>query len=279
MPTLPFVQYILGGLNLAVYGDQFIQGILFTQFATYISHGYHRTDPLGIRLWVAGLFVLTLFKTTYSLVLNYIQNTTRFLDLVGAIADYASLPTALRFLFVSLLVLYVQIFLCWRLWQLSRHPLIPIGLTIVFLVALVCGIEATEIIGDSKRHPWGAANTSLLLVGDLTLSASFIYTLLAQSRNVLDSTAGVLNRMAALTIQSALPASTCTVILLATSQASPSWFRGSPQLATAIVANELLPNLYAFSAMWTLNSRKATRDEMVRTESSDAEGRLMRQSG
>ncbi|CAK5277494.1 unnamed protein product, partial [Mycena citricolor] len=58
---------------------------------------------------------------------------------------------------------------------------------------------------------------------------------------------------------SALPATFCTVVFLATSQASPSWFIGTPERATAIVTIEILPNLYAFSAMWTLNSQEEMR--------------------
>ncbi|CAK5265200.1 unnamed protein product, partial [Mycena citricolor] len=155
MPTLPFVKFILGGLDLAVCGDLILQGVLFTQFATYVSHGFHRTDSIPVRLWVAALFVFILFRTVYSLVLNYIQNTARFLDLAGAVADYAAVQTALGFLWAALLVLYVQLFLCWRLLHLSGHFWPSLSLAVVFLLVLICWIMATQIFsGSAHSQQW-----------------------------------------------------------------------------------------------------------------------------
>ncbi|CAK5270120.1 unnamed protein product [Mycena citricolor] len=239
-------------------------GILLGQFATYISHGFHRTDFLALRIWVAGLFVLMLFKSLYGLALIHIQVTTNFLDLEGALRLGASTAAGLGYTWVMLSVYYVELFFCWRLWTLSRRLWIPGALALIFTAAIICGIFSNSLVGPKLGHirEWDAAYLIAVFVGDTLLSGSIIYVLHGQSRQVTRNTASVLQRIAILTILCAAPAAVCSLVLIVSSQLVANWVSGGGALAVAIVSEHLLPKLYAFSAMWTLNARKAIRAEL-----------------
>ncbi|CAK5270121.1 unnamed protein product [Mycena citricolor] len=258
-------------------------GILLGQFATYISHGFHRTDFLALRIWVAGLFVLMLFKSLYGLALIHIQVTTNFLDLEGALRLGASTAAGLGYTWVMLSVYYVELFFCWRLWTLSRRLWIPGALALIFTAAIICGIFSNSLVGPKLGHirEWDAAYLIAVFVGDTLLSGSIIYVLhvsrpgtlrprdvhrltkrQGQSRQVTRNTASVLQRIAILTILCAAPAAVCSLVLIVSSQLVANWVSGGGALAVAIVSEHLLPKLYAFSAMWTLNARKAIRAEL-----------------
>ncbi|KAF7333450.1 hypothetical protein MVEN_02361000 [Mycena venus] len=85
----------------------------------------------------------------------------------------------------------------------------------------------------------------------------------------------MLNAILKLTFQSAAPAALCALINLIGSQAGNASVSANGWTMCAIVANSILPKLYAISAMWTLNSRKDIR--LARSNgqtTSSTEGRL-----
>ncbi|CAK5270531.1 unnamed protein product [Mycena citricolor] len=253
---------------LAVNGDVLLQGVLIAQTATYIGHGYHRTDPRPLRLWVAVLLLSTLGQTVYALVCTQLQieDFPALFQSTKSFDDYLDDFHASEILGV-LLVYYVQLFFCWRTWTLSRRLWIPFGLAFILTTAFVCGVVSI-LDGWGTRVPWAAAYLTLLFAGDGLLSGATMYLLLTIAKDVSRDTASILERLSRVTIQSALPGAVCTLINLIASQTSPSWSgAGGPQdpaAAATIVSNELLPKLYAFSAMWILNSRKSLRKELHR---------------
>ncbi|CAK5283965.1 unnamed protein product [Mycena citricolor] len=250
--------------NLAINGDVLLQGILIAQTATYLGHGYHRTDPSLLRLWVAGLWLSTLAKTVYALVFTQLQLQTLNLQTQSDTRSFNRYLQNFRMtqLFGVLLVYYVQLFFCWRTWTLSKRPWIPLGLALMFSMSFVCGMFSILDNGTSGV-PWSGAYLGLLFVGDGMLSAATMYLLLTTARSVSRDTASVLERLSRLTMHAAVPGAICTLVVLITSQVSPSLSRvGAPQdmaAAGSIVSSQLLPKLYAFSAMWILNSRRSLR--------------------
>ncbi|CAK5266769.1 unnamed protein product [Mycena citricolor] len=256
-----FVNYALGGWELAVCSSLLLQGVLLGQAARYLAHGFHRTDPTIMRVWVAGLLVLTLGRNLFGIQLMYEQDTAHYLNFPAALGEWLSARFDASFLISGVLVYYVQMFFCWRLWVYAlQTDMAAIGLRVaVFSWASL--LDSRSALGsDEAACVMGpaAAYLSVDFVSDFLLCGSMMFFLLRDSRSqrVSRDTATVLNRIARITIQSALPSATCALALLASSQKNPDYVAGNSALAITVVLTQLLPMSYAYSAMWTLNARK-----------------------
>ncbi|CAK5283951.1 unnamed protein product, partial [Mycena citricolor] len=268
------LKYGLGGWNLAVNGDVFLQGILLVQFSHYVSNGFHRTDPLLLRLWLGTLFVLSLGMTIHSIVITEVQmeNLGTVLLPTGPTSQYL---TKFQSTFIPgvVLVFYVQLFFCWRIWTLSRRLWLTLTLGLIFTVAMISGLIAI-LLASVVSLIWAAAYLAIVFVGDALLCGLTVYFLLASAKQVSRDTAGILERLSTLTMHSAAPGAVCALINLSVSQASPSLHSLvgpiDVQAAIALVTGQLLPKFYAFSALWILNGRKHIREDMQRTRDRDS---------
>ncbi|CAK5266746.1 unnamed protein product [Mycena citricolor] len=270
-PAQKFINEALGAFDLAVCGALVLQGVLCAQFARYAANGYHRTDLPFLRAWVAGLLVLTLGKNAYGVALIQVKNTTHYGNLPAALAAWESVQYDTNFFLNLVVTFYAQLFFCWRLWTLSRKLWLSLSMALLFVVALICGVFTVPSGGMRDPVRWNAANFSLYFVADSALCGSTIFFLLSRSDEAFRSTASTLHRIAAVTIQSAAPAALCALVVLASSQAAPNYYSGSAALAVTLVANNVLPLVYAFAALWTLNARRAIRDAMLREREGQAE--------
>ncbi|KAJ7738212.1 hypothetical protein B0H14DRAFT_493175 [Mycena olivaceomarginata] len=83
------------------------------------------------------------------------------------------------------------------------------------------------------------------------------YFLLKHSKFCSPGTAGMLNEVLKLTFQTAAPAALCTAINFFAVEVNIAKAAHSAEVYAliAVLANEVLPKLYAVSAMWTLNAR------------------------
>ncbi|KAJ7637805.1 hypothetical protein B0H17DRAFT_1216962 [Mycena rosella] len=261
MAPLPVVTFILGAWNLGISGDLLLQGVLFAQFTHYIT--LYKKDILLLRAFVGGLLVLTTLKTVQCLAMLWAQNVVYFVDVFGALnMFYAFWPTEINVMFVAFIAFYVQLFFCQRLWAISKNIYIVGLIVALFVFALVAAFVATAFIfadNSLKVRPWLAINLSTVFAGDVILCASTIYFLLNRSNGAMPQTAGMLKSIMKLTFQSAAPAALCALINLVASQAGNKIATANAFSMVAIIANTLLPKLYAISAMWTLNSRRDLR--------------------
>ncbi|KAJ7763097.1 hypothetical protein B0H14DRAFT_3594377 [Mycena olivaceomarginata] len=117
-------------------------GVLCAQFAHYAS--LNQRDSVWMKLFVAGLALLTTLKSLQSLAIMWIQNVTMFGDReagsniwptnwVWGATGILEAPTAF----------YVQMFFCRRLWAISRNAYLVIICITLFLFALVSGLVST----------------------------------------------------------------------------------------------------------------------------------------
>ncbi|KAJ6469258.1 hypothetical protein C8R45DRAFT_1218414 [Mycena sanguinolenta] len=248
-PVLTEMQaYILGGWDLAICFTLFLQGVLCSQFAHYKDST--KRDSVEIKLFVAGLALLTTLKTSQCLAIMWMQNVTLFENVEGAstlwdTAWYSRLTMLLK----TAVPFYVQMFFCYRLWasRISRNVYIAIICVMVFSFALICGVLGTFYIFTAEKPGfhltsyWVETHMGVVVFGDLVLTGSIVFWLLrhnkAQSR------------------QSAAPLTLCSLInfsvllLRASAPDTPAF------LMLHFITNNILPHLYAWSAMWTLNSR------------------------
>ncbi|KAJ6578158.1 hypothetical protein B0H19DRAFT_1230024 [Mycena capillaripes] len=269
---------VLSGLDLAISANVFLQGVLCAQFAHYTNA--NKRDSLWLKLFVTGLAVLTTLKTMQILGVRWMQNVTLFEDPGTVFLLWTThwLPKLTPIL-EALIAVYVQSFFCRRLWTIAGNVYIVILCMIAFAFALVSGIVAvfftfTEM-SSPKYGSWMSIHLGAALCADLLLTGSTTFYLLRHSKTVLPRgpTATILNSLLRVTIQasetfsmreilltirhkSAAPAALCAfinfvaVVLLYKHTAIP---------VSATIgggSNTVLPQLYAWSAMWTLNSRE-----------------------
>ncbi|KAH8798403.1 hypothetical protein DL96DRAFT_1781496 [Flagelloscypha sp. PMI_526] len=249
--------FVLGPWVIGAFADCLLQGILLTQFSTYFR--WYKDDPIGVKLVVVGLVILTCLKTIQACAVVWIQNLY-FNDQKAAVnLAYTTWWQSGNPLMVAFIGLYVQAYFLHRLRVISKSWLVvvPIALIIVFaFLAMVLGTVAiTKRSGDINM--WFAAHLSSVFVGDVLITTAMIHYLLKTKRTVLPQTFGLITALVRLTWSSAAPAAICAMINLALSQA----YEG-PNNIMSTAFNQALPKLYAVSMMYILNSRQNLRSDL-----------------
>ncbi|KAF8166771.1 hypothetical protein K438DRAFT_1616498 [Mycena galopus ATCC 62051] len=245
--------------NLAISANVFLQGVLCAQFAHYTN--VNTRDSLWLKLFVTGLALLTTLKTIQAFGVMWMQNVTLLEDPGAAFRLWTThwVPKLTPILEV-LIAVYVQSFFCRRLWKISSNVYIVILCTIAFTFALISGIVAVFFTFTNMFSPkystWMSIHLGAALCADLLLTGSTAFYLLACLHFALGPTAPILNSLRRVTIQSAAPAALCALINFV---AVVLMYKKIAILVSSLiggVANIVLPQLYAWSAMWTLNSRE-----------------------
>ncbi|KAF7315756.1 hypothetical protein MIND_00091500 [Mycena indigotica] len=256
---LAVVNYILGAWDLAVSGDLLLQGVIFAQTAHYFAL-YH-SEVLALRAFVLGLLLLTTLKSMQMISILWIQNVTHFSDIRGASMMFTtSWPQQINMASGAFIAFYIQIFMCQRLWALSNNVYIIVVLMTIFTFSLIAAFIAVSLTFNDQpivRSTWISLHFGVVFGGDLLLCGSTAYFLLKHAQYVLPRTAGLLNAILKITIQSAVPGAVCAMVTLISSQIGDKSIPARPSTLVSIISSSLLPKLYALSAMWTLNSRRA----------------------
>ncbi|KAJ7236094.1 hypothetical protein B0H12DRAFT_131964 [Mycena haematopus] len=254
------VTYLLGGWDLAICSALFLQGVLCAQFAHYTSS--ERRESMWLKFFVAGLGLSTTLKSVQSLAIMWIQNVILFGNVEAASSMWATnLVTQSSMMSGAAVTFYVQMFFCHRLWALSRNAFTVIICATLLLFGLISAVIATfSVISHVSAKTictWVSIHMGFVLCGDLLLTGSTVLYLLRHSNQFVLSrgpTATLISSLLRVTVQSAAPAAVCALINFATVMGQ---LRGwAPALLMVdFITNLWLPQLYAWSAMWTLNSR------------------------
>ncbi|KAJ6469297.1 hypothetical protein C8R45DRAFT_1166796 [Mycena sanguinolenta] len=213
-PVLTVTQAsVLSGWDLAICFILFLQGVLCLQFSRYKDSASR--DSVQIKLFVAGLALLTALKTSECLAMMWIQNVTLFRNAKAASALWKTAWYSKLFVLLKAAVpFYVQMFFCYRLWAGNISKLV--------------GIKVKMHIG-------------FVVFGDLILTGSIIFWLLQHNKTQ--------------SRQSAAPLTLSSLINFIVIMPPPSVHSSPAFLMLNFITDNILPHLYAWSAMWTLNSR------------------------
>ncbi|TFK31571.1 hypothetical protein BDQ12DRAFT_729439 [Crucibulum laeve] len=251
--------FLLGPWLIGCFLDILFQGVLFCQFTHYFE--WHKDDKMTTRLSVIGLALITTLKSIQSFALIWIQLILNFQDLNGAVLlNYTSWWQTGNPLMVATIGAYVQTFFCHRLWLISsKNWWITLPIATVLVFAYISIIVATYYITlGAEASPqiaiWFANHLSTVFAGDLMVTLSTAYFLIMSKKDVLPQTVGLITSLIRLTFQTAAPAAVCAMFNLIFSQV----YSGEDKLISTAF-NQALPKLYAFSMMWTLNSRHSLR--------------------
>ncbi|KAJ7645083.1 hypothetical protein DFH06DRAFT_1425763 [Mycena polygramma] len=256
-------KFLPAGWDLAVCTAVFFQGVLCAQLMRY-ANGCKR-DSVQLKLFVAGLALLTWLKTIQAFAMLWVQDVTLFANVDLASSLWVKNPLFHTSVVASAVVaFYVQMFFCYRLWAIGRNLYLVIVTTTLFVFAVAASIVATYLTFNDmlKSLDWIATYLGAALGGDLILTGGIVFSLLRHRQVVLPrgQTAKMLNALLRLTIQSAAPAAIAAAINFVACMelnSSADWIR--PQLIISEISNMMLPMMYAITAMWTLNSRPEIR--------------------
>ncbi|GLB37859.1 hypothetical protein LshimejAT787_0409100 [Lyophyllum shimeji] len=235
--------------------DIFFLGALSSQFINYFS--WYGKDRLGTQLAVIGLVVLSILQSIHTFAIAWIMFVLYFKDLYGAInLNFTACWQLGNPIMIASVGLYVQIFFCHRLWHISQKKIryvLPVGFVLFIAYASVC-VATYDIHRQSTiAGRWFAAHFSCVFAGDLMITLSSAYLLLKSRSGVMPQTGGVLAALARLSFQTAAPVALCALLNLILSQV----YNGKNLVSVPF--NMMMPKLYAFSMMLTLNARRALR--------------------
>ncbi|KAJ7342704.1 hypothetical protein DFH08DRAFT_962756 [Mycena albidolilacea] len=249
--------YVLGVWDIRVCFSLFLQGVLCAQFAHYTSR--NKRDSIWMKLFVVGLALTATLKSLQSIVMTWIQNAATSRN--GHAASnllHTYWLAKITLILEAITASYVQMFFCRRLWAISRNPYLVTVCTILFMAGLVSGVVTTFYIFTASIESatgWMGVHLGIILGGDFVLTGSTIFCLLRHSRECALSrspTTSILNSLR----RSPAPAALCALINFAVDMRITTTIWAPGLILVAFITNMVLPYLYAWSAMWTLNSRE-----------------------
>ncbi|KAF8174469.1 hypothetical protein K438DRAFT_1939914 [Mycena galopus ATCC 62051] len=263
---------LLGAWDLAICLSLFLQGVLCAQFTHYAAVSTNKRDSIWLKLFVAGLAFMTMLKSLQAVALMWIQNVLLFGNLEAASNLWDThWVSKITLILEATMAFCVQMYFCRRLWAsplisqaaLSRNAFVVITCMALFTFGLASSVVATILIfqdsAETTSTAWVTTHLGIVLCGDLLLTGSILFWLLRHRETVIcrSATAIMLLCLLRLTVQSAAPTTLCALLTFAVAlqlHTSDTW-RPVP-LAIYFIAIMALPLLYAWSAMWTLNSRE-----------------------
>ncbi|KAK7039711.1 hypothetical protein R3P38DRAFT_3349846 [Favolaschia claudopus] len=242
--------YVLGGWDIGICADLFFQGILYTQFIHYTK--ICKRDSPWLKLFVAGLAFLTTLKSIQAMLNAMATDVIKFEDLASA-----SVLWRTHWLFhltvigSALLLFYVQLFFCVpSLGNVSEHLY-----RFCRLSPVRCGSRGRVCCGgdfDSGARLL-AVHLGTAFLGDLILTVGLYLSPFVQLNRSDPTLIWILvcrpRRMVAL------------INFIAATRINVTNERIRVELMLCEISNMVLPQLYAMSAMWTLNSREDIRAE------------------
>ncbi|KAJ7457095.1 hypothetical protein FB451DRAFT_1510787 [Mycena latifolia] len=255
------VKFLLGPWFVGTCIELLCQGVLSAQFVKYFA-GF-RADPLALKVGVGILAVFTYGKSIQAFTLSWYQLIIHFGDLAGALSlqDLSAAGGILG----ATITFVVQIYFCTRLYVVSKkwYIVVPTGVLVVF--ALVSNIVASSYAFQLRlNYPrrvvqWYHIYLPSIMAANIVLTAGITY-FLVKKKDISPQSFGAVNALLRFAFQTAAAATIFAVVNLVIAHTFPVYFPGSRESAASSVQT-VLPKIYAFSMMWTLNDRAIVRDK------------------
>ncbi|KAJ7358426.1 hypothetical protein DFH08DRAFT_953571 [Mycena albidolilacea] len=247
--------YVLGGWDVAICSSLFLQGVLCAQFAHYT--GVNKRDSLWMKLFVAGLALMTALKSVQGIM--WTQNVIFFENLEAASGlMYTHWVLEISLMLGAINAFYVQMF-----FAISRNSYLVVVCITLFTVGLASAAATSFFTLNMARwrsaNRWADVYLGMVLGGDLLLTGSTALYLLRHSSELVLSrgpTASILHSLLRVTVQSAAPSALCALINFVVNM---RLYTGKCILVLFpifFITHMMFPHLYAWSAMWTLNLRE-----------------------
>ncbi|KAJ6459941.1 hypothetical protein C8R45DRAFT_1180730 [Mycena sanguinolenta] len=250
--------------DIAICLTILLQGVLCAQFnAHYLT--LSKRDSIWLKLFVAGLALLTTLRTSQCLAFMWIQNVILFGNVQAASQMWeVHWLSKIEVMFEATAAFYVQMFSCRRLWVISRNGYILGICFVLYTFELASAAVDTFFIcvnlafAETTAAGWGALHLGVVVCGDPLLTGSTIFYLVRHSNaSILSRSPFAIVINSLLRLISAAPPAICPLINFSANMRLYLAGTFIPELLMIdFIMNTILPQMYAWSALWTLNSRE-----------------------
>ncbi|KAF7333970.1 hypothetical protein MSAN_02399000 [Mycena sanguinolenta] len=257
-PLFGLIYYVLGGWFIGSSVVMLLEGILIAQISNYYS--WYTEDSLAMKTAVAVLFLLTVLKTIQGFAITWINSILYTQDPAGTTALNKEWYQVVNIPFGALIAAYVQTYYCYRLWKLSGRWWYVAPLVTVMLVGLVAAIITGSVIAKSgKSSNWFAVHVSCTFATDVLITGASTFFLLKARQKALSRTRKLISNLIKLCCQTALPATSATLIELVCSRIGGKSLKPQATNSIILVLLDVIPIIYANCMLYILNTRRSVR--------------------
>ncbi|KAJ7288727.1 hypothetical protein C8J57DRAFT_1642896 [Mycena rebaudengoi] len=256
-PLFGLIYYVLGGRLIGTCLVLLLEGILISQ----VNHYYARypEDTVRRKIAVAVLFFLTVLKTIQAFAITWIYCIVYLRDPAGTAALNRAWYQVFNIPLGAVIAIYVQTYYCYRLWRLSQKWWVIAPILSLMLLSLTSAIIAASVLGITGASTnWFAIHVSSAFVTDVLITLASTYFLLKARKWALAGTRQLIRDCIKLCFQTALPATTATLIeLICSHGGQPLKPRATNSIIIVLFA--AVPVLYVNGLLYVLNTRHALR--------------------
>ncbi|KAJ7362296.1 hypothetical protein DFH08DRAFT_1024317 [Mycena albidolilacea] len=257
-PLFGLIYYVLGGWLIGSSVVLLLEGILISQVNNYFS--WYTEDPIRLKISVGVLFILTILKSIQSFAITWINSILFMRDPAGTIALNREWYQIINIPFGAVIAAYVQSYYCYRLWKLSGRWFYVAPLVTVMLLGLISAIITGIVIARSgKSSNWFAIHVSCTFATDILITASSTFFLLRARQKALSHTRKLISGLIKICCQTALPATTATLIELICSRIGGKSLKPQATNSIILVLLDAVPIIYANCMLYILNTRRSLR--------------------
>ncbi|KAF7344843.1 hypothetical protein MVEN_01646000 [Mycena venus] len=257
-PLYGLIYYTLGGWFIGMSGVLLLEGILISQVNNYYS--WYSEDSLHLKMAVAGLFILTILKTIQSFAITWINSILYMRDPAGTVALFKEWYQVVNIPLGAVIAAYVQSYYCYRLYKLSGKWFYIAPLVVVMILGLVSAIITGSVIAKSgKSSNWFAIHVSCTFVTDVLITAASTFFLVKAREKALSHTKKLISGLIKICCQTALPATTATLLELICSRIGGKALKPQATNSIILVLLNTVPILYANCMLYILNTRRSLR--------------------
>ncbi|KAF8189449.1 hypothetical protein K438DRAFT_1971570 [Mycena galopus ATCC 62051] len=255
-PLFALIYYILGGWLIGSSFVLLLEGMLIV--SNYYS--WYSEDTVRLKMTVAVLFLLTVLKTIQSFAITWINSILYMQDPAGTVALEKEWYQIVNIPMGALIAAYVQTYYCYRLWKLSGKWYYVAPLVTVMVLGLVSAIITASVIAKSGHSSnWFAIHVSCTFATDLLITAASTFFLLKAREKALSQTRKLISGLIKICCQTALPATTATLIELICSRIGGASLKLQATNSIVLVLLDVIPIIYANCMLYILNTRRSLR--------------------
>ncbi|KAF7350208.1 hypothetical protein MVEN_01323800 [Mycena venus] len=257
-PLFGLIYYVLGGWFIGSSVVLLLEGILIAQVSNYYS--WYSEDSLRLKIIVACLFLLTAVKSIQSFAITWINSILYMRDPAGTIALNRAWYQIVNIPLGALIAAYVQTYYCYRLWKLSGRWYYVAPLVTVMLLSLVSAIITASVIAKSGHSSnWFAVHVSCTFATDVLITGASTFFLIRARQKALSHTRKLISGLIKICCQTALPATTATLIELICSRIGGKSLKPQATNSIILVLLDVVPIIYANCMLYILNTRRSLR--------------------
>ncbi|KAJ7301124.1 hypothetical protein DFH08DRAFT_979062 [Mycena albidolilacea] len=279
--SLPNVQLSYGPMLIGVFLNMILYGVSVGQTVTYYQ--VYKKDPTWMRCFVGFLFVVETANTVLDMAMMY----------QPLIVEYGQKPVFFPSVFMTeplcvvLVSMPIQLFLAWRIYQLTKSFWIPAIISVLAVASFTGGVWTATMVQILRRFAEKPLLHSPALpacVADVLITVSLVQTL-SKKKTGFSATDSVLDKIIRTTIQTGMITwsavqhiGRCVLydssgksrsrvllvtVLIVSRSITPSELNLRGPLARNFVWDLSLSKLYTNCLMSTLNARQRLNNTVV----------------